>query len=396
MKAIIREKIAQTKGILDELGIDLWLTLARESAMLPDPAMELIAGTNVTWQSAFLIPRQGETLAIVGSLDKPNMEAQEVFDRVEGYVEGISAPLAQAIGKIDPTRIAINSSKDVDIADGLSHGMYLNLLDYLAGTPYGARLESSAPILARLRGRKTDSELTLMRKAVTITLEIFGEVAQFLRPGLTEKEVADFMSARVAEAGLAPAWDPAHCPAVFSGPDTAGAHAEPTERRVAAGHVLNIDFGVKIDGYCSDLQRTFYICHPGEERAPEPVVRGFKTIIESIDRALEILRPGVQGWQVDAAARDHITAAGYPEYPHALGHQIGRQAHDGSGLLCPRWERYGSRATEEVEATQVYTIEPRLPIDGYGIATVEEMVVVRNDGVELLSPRQTEVILVRN
>jgi Xaa-Pro aminopeptidase len=85
------------------------------------------------------------------------------------------------------------------------------------------------------------------------------------------------------------------------------------------------------------------------------------------------------GWEVDAVARGQITAAGYPEYPHALGHQIGRQAHDGAGLLCPRWERYGTIPYERVEAGQCYTIEPRLPIDGHGVATLEEIVLVHSE-----------------
>ena len=393
---MFREKIAQARAILDELEVDLWLTLARESASLPDPAMDVIVGTNVTWQSAFLVPREGKgaPLAIVGTLDKPNMEAQGVFERVEGYVEGLRAPLLAAIRALDPGTIALNYSRDVDIADGLSHGMYLNLLDYLQGTPYGERLVSSAPILARLRGRKTAEETRLLRAAIAAALDVFEAAAGVMKPGVSEREIAEFMTARVAEMGLELAWDAAHCPAVFTGPDTAGAHAEPTARVIRPGHVLNIDFGVKVGGYCSDLQRTYYIRRPGETDPPEEVTRGFTTILDAISRATEALRPGVEGWTVDAIARKHIVDAGYEEYQHALGHQIGRQAHDGSGLLCPRWERYGVRAHEKVEAGQVYTLEPRLPIEGYGIATVEEMVLVTDDGVEWLSPRQTELILV--
>jgi Xaa-Pro aminopeptidase len=391
---MIREKIGQARAVLGELGIDLWLIFVRESATLPDPALPIVVGTNVTWQSAFLIPRVGETRAIVGSLDRPNMVSQGVFDQVEGYVEGVRAPLRAAIAAIDPQRVAINFSRDVDIADGLTHGMYLNLVDYLTGTPYAERFESSAPILARLRGRKTPAEVERMRGAVDAALAIFAAVAGFIRPGRSEKEIATFMKERVAAAGLELAWDPDHCPAVFTGPDTAGAHAGPTDRRVEPGHVLNIDFGVRKDGYCSDLQRTFYIRREGETTAPPEVQRGFQVIVDAITKGAEVLRPGVPGWQVDAAARGHITANGYPEYQHALGHQIGRVAHDGSGLLSPRWERYGGRSHEPVEAGQVYTLEPRLPIEGYGIATVEEMVLVEPDGVEWLSGRQTELLLI--
>lgn len=392
---MIREKIEQARGILAELDIDLWLTFVRESANFPDPALEMVVRTNVTWQSAFLIPREGPTLAIVGSLDRPNMEAQEVFDHVEGYVEGLRAPLVEALRERDPKRIAINYSQDIEIADGLTHGMYLNLVRHLGDTPYAERLCSSAPIIARLRGRKTAAEAALLQAATVAALEIFDEVGGFLRPGLTEKEVAAFMTERVLDRGLELAWDPAHCPAVFSGPDTAGAHAEPTERVVQAGHVLNIDFGVRKDGYCSDLQRTYYLLREGETAAPAEVQRGFEVIHEAVHRAAAALKPGVAGWEIDAVARDYIVSEGYPEYQHALGHQIGRMAHDGAELLGPRWERYGTRVTEPVEEGQVYTIEPRLPIPGYGIATIEEMVQVTADGCTFLSAPQEELILVR-
>jgi Xaa-Pro aminopeptidase len=93
-------------------------------------------------------------------------------------------------------------------------------------------------------------------------------------------------------------------------------------------------------------------------------------------------------------ARGIITAAGYAEYDHGLGHQVGRTAHDGTGGLFPPWERYGPAAFEPVEAGQVYTLEPRLPIAGHGIATMEEIVVVTEHGCEYLSAPQAELYLV--
>ena len=107
------------------------------------------------------------------------------------------------------------------------------------------------------------------------------------------------------------------------------------------------------------------------------------------------MKPGVKGVEVDAVARGHITSLGFDEYPHALGHQIGRAAHDGAGLLCPRWERYGTKPDSIVEAGQCYTLEPRINVKGYGVATIEEIVVVTADGVRYLSQPQTEIMLVK-
>jgi Xaa-Pro aminopeptidase len=390
-----REKLEQARGILGELGLDLWLTFVRETSVTPDPALEVLLGTGVTWQSAFLVPRGGETVAIVGSLDRANVEGRGVFDRVVGYVEGVSAPLLEELRRIDPAAIAVNYSLDTEIADGLTHGMYLLLCEILKETPYAGRLVSSAPLIGRLRGRKTPAELALLREAAREAAEILYSLRAFIRPGMSEKEIADHIVGQVRTRGLSLAWDPEQCPAVFTGPESAGAHAGPTGRVVEPGHVLNIDFGVLRQGYCSDLQRTFYVLRPGEQGPPAEVLRGYRTIVEAVQKAASFLRPGVMGHEVDAIARGHIVAAGYAEYPHALGHQIGRKAHDGAGLLCPIWERYGRRPFERVEEGQVYTIEPRLTVAGHGIATVEEMVVVTATGCEYLSPPQDHLWLVR-
>ena len=97
----------------------------------------------------------------------------------------------------------------------------------------------------------------------------------------------------------------------------------------------------------------------------------------------------------DAIARGYITDRGYEEFPHALGHQVGRHAHDGAELLCPVWERYGNLPYLAIEENQVYTLEPRITVAGYGVVTMEEIIVVRPGGGEFLSHPQRELYLAR-
>jgi Xaa-Pro aminopeptidase len=155
-----------------------------------------------------------------------------------------------------------------------------------------------------------------------------------------------------------------------------------------------MDFGVKVNEYCSDLQRTFYILEPGQSEAPEEVQKGFQTIVSAIEKSRQKLAPGVQGREVDAVAREEVVSNGYDEFPHGLGHQVGRFAHDGTALLGPAWEKYAGKPFEPVEEGMVFTLEPRLSVTGRGVVTIEEMVVVTENGSEYLSTPQKELILI--
>ncbi len=155
-----------------------------------------------------------------------------------------------------------------------------------------------------------------------------------------------------------------------------------------------MDFGVKVDGYVSDMQRTFYILEKGETVAPPDVQRGFDTIVAAVEQAKRAIKPGVEGREIDAVARRLIVEAGYDEFPFGLGHQVGRFAHDGTALLGPTWEKYAGKPFKKLEPQMVFTIEPRLTVAGRGICTIEEMVVVTQEGCEWLSSPQKNLVLI--
>ena len=391
---MIEAKIAQAVGILNELDIDCWMTFVRESGTVHDPCLDLVVGANATWISAFVITRSRDRIAVLGSLDVPGHRALGHYTEIVSYVKGVREPLLDLLRRLDPKRIAVNFSVGDELADGLPHGLYLKLLEILEGTPYGARLVSSEGIVARLRARKQPPELERITRACAETVDLFRQMHTRIHAGMTEKRIAAVMVEIMEAKGLTRAWDPDHCPAVFTGPESAGAHAGPTDRVMEPGHLMNVDFGMRVEGYCSDLQRTWYCLRPGETAPPPAVMAGFEAVRVAIREAAAFLGPGVMGHEVDAIARGHIVAAGFPEYQHALGHQIGRLAHDGAGLLCPIWERYGDRPFARVEEGQCYTIEPRAPVEGHGVATMEEIVVVTADGCRWLSDPQDEIWLV--
>ncbi len=392
MSSLLQEKVAQAVGILRETGTDVWLTFVRETSAQADPVLPLIFGPEtLTWQSALILTRSGERIAVVGRYEADAVRRKGLYDTIIPYDEAIRPVLLETLTRLDPTQIAVNTSADDVYADGLTHGMYRLLTDYLAGTPYAGRLVSAEKIIAALRARKTPAEVARIRAAVETTRLIYERTFDFIRPGLTEREVGEFMHRQMAALGVDAAWDYDGCPAVNSGPDSPVGHGAPGDIVLAPGHIVHMDFGVRQDAYCSDIQRVVYLLRPGESEPPEPVRQGFATVRAAVEAAVATMRPGVAGLEVDAAARQVIVAAGYPEYKYATGHGLGRNAHDGGPLLGPLWERYGDTPRRKLEAGHVYTVEPGLAVPGYGYIGLEEDVLVTEDGACYLGEPQREL-----
>ncbi len=248
-------------------------------------------------------------------------------------------------------------------------------------------LVSAAPVSAAVRAIKTPGEVERMRRAASITQRIFDDLSGMLKPGLTEFDVFEIARERMQTYEVGPAWEAAWCPSVASS-RSAGGHSAPGAVRLEPGDGVRVDFGVVAEGYCSDLQRTWYLRRPGETRAPAEFQHAFDAVRDGIELAAETLKPGMRGHAVDAPVRRMMEERGYV-FTHALGHQLGRLAHDGGLVLGPDNARYGARSGGMVEAGMVFTLEPCVAPIG-----LEEDVLVTDTGCEFLTPPQREVCLV--
>lgn len=391
-----QEKANQAIEILKEQETDMWLTFVRETSGVRDPVLDLLIGANeLTWPSALILTRQGEKVAIVGNLEKDAVARLHVFDTLIGYDTAVSGPLRDTIARLKPAQIAVNTSRNNVHADGLTHAMYEILREHLKDTPYVDRLVSAESIINALRGRKTPAELERIRKAVEITDKIYRKTFDFIKLGMTELEIGEYMHQLARDYNVGLAWPEESCPAVNSGPNSAIGHSGPTNIKVERGHIIHFDFGVKYEEYCSDIQRVVYVLREGETEAPPEVQRGFITIRMAIEQSREAMKAGVTGSSIDVISREIVIDDGYPEYQHALGHQLGRVAHDGGALLGPLWEKYGDSPNQKLEVGQIYTIEPALPVPNFGHIGLEEDVVITENGAEYIGEPQREIRLIK-
>ncbi len=392
---IIQEKHAPVSPLMKEFSIDCWIIFVRETATTPDSIMNFTVGNDVVLESAFIFGFEGEQFkkfAIVANLDAITQQEKGWWDEVIGYEElGISDHLKSAIDKLKPKAIALDFSLNSFAADGLTHGLYLKLEDYLK--EYKEKFMSAEKLIMELRGKKSITEINLIKKACEITEDINQKVTDSLQIGLTETEIQDIFYKEMEKRNLQPSWQKEQCPAVDAGPNKEFGHVGPQPtNKVKSGYTLHNDFGVYYQGYCSDLQRMWFFGK--KEDVPEELRHAFNTIVNAIQLAADTIKPGMVANEIDSKVREYILAQGYEEFKHGLGHQIGIEAHDGGTSLGPLWKRYGDSPKGLIEINQVFTIEPSIKTKSYGMVSLEENIVITKDGCEFLVSPQKDFIYV--
>lgn len=266
--------------------------------------------------------------------------------------------------------------------DWMSYATYARLREALGEDVEFAPTDD---LIEAVRARKDGAELAAMRRAADIANRAFALLLKDIRVGMTEREIAATLDRHMIDLG---AEEPSFDTIVACGPGGAQPHWVPSERPAQAGEPLLIDFGCRVDGYCSDLTRTIVI---GE---PDAKLREIYDIVRRAqDAALEALQAGGRrGTEMDAAARKVIVDAGYGnEFIHSLGHGVGLAVHElpvASRLrvVTPEAEATLAR-NERFEPGAVVTNEPGIYIAGWGGVRLEDMILIGEDGVEVLTDR---------
>lgn len=273
--------------------------------------------------------------------------------------------------------------------DWLSYDRYARVRDALNQTVGAdAELLPADDLVVMVRAIKDAAEIATMRRAADVADDAFEQLLTEIKVGMTEREIASLLEQHMVELGASGVSFPT---IVACGPGGAQPHAVPTDRPVRAGEPLLIDFGCRVDGYCSDTTRTFCIGEPDPK-----LVELYNIVRRAQDAGFQALADGVRrGRDVDAAARAVIEEAGYGEqYFHSLGHGVGLAIHElpvTAKLRIQTPEADAEMAKrEQLEPNSVITNEPGIYIPGWGGVRLEDMVLVGDDGYEIMSTRNPE------
>ena len=383
----LRKKLKWIQRIMNDQEIDLWITFTREGN--EDPLAQDLRFSDLTWRSAAIIDSNGTRTAVVGSLEVDTVKQSRFYDEIVGYAsEGVAPKLAQIVRKRKPLKTAVNNSHDMGAADGLTSGMEAYLKRALKGQ--AGRIVSGEDLAITLRAKLVLEEIELVKKAIAKCEKIYDEIEGSIKPGKKDKYVHEVAHKLVADQGLSTAWAFDRCPSVNVASNPMG-HIGYHNAIIRNGDFVKLDFGVKYQGYCSDIQRVYFV---GPGTIPSSVKKMFETARAANDAALEWVKPGVIGHNVDSAGRRLIVRKGYPEYKHALGHVLGRSTHEIGPLLGPRWpERYGKQVEKRVQKDMIFTIEPSVT-SKLGTCNLEEDVLVTANGYQQLSKPQEDIIRV--
>lgn len=240
----------------------------------------------------------------------------------------------------------------------------------------GVRLKPLAGIVEKLRAVKTPEELAIIRRAVDLNSQVFETCLRRVRPGRTEREVAEEIEWEMRRRG---GEKPAFETIVAGGLRSAYPHARPTLNPLTRNGFLIIDQGVILDGYSSDMTRTVALGGLGREAR-----RVYQAVLEAQQAAIQAVRAGIRASQVDRQARMVLQKHGLEKaFVHSTGHGVGLEIHEPP--------RLGRREKTKLETGMVITVEPGVYLEGLGGVRIEDMVVVTSTGCEVLTPTPKEL-----
>jgi Xaa-Pro aminopeptidase len=358
---IIQKRIAAVRSRLADEGLDALMVFVQQNRYYlsgytgEDTQFDESAGV-------LFIGIDRLVLATDGRFDTQARDEADGYDVVV-YKNGLEQELPAIATSMALTRIGFESVR----VSHKNHAAYENAL--AAGAPK-VHLVPTENLVEDLRKLKSDDEIQRTVNALRLAEKAFLHVLASVKPGMTEKAVAWAMEKTMREMGAQELSFPV---IVASGPNSALPHAIPSDRAIKIGEPILFDWGVRLDGYCSDTTRTVVLGHPDDT-----FQKVLDTVVTARDKATAAIRHGASGSAVDKIAREHIDACGFVgKFTHSLGHGTGLAVHEAPRLSPVRDER--------LETGMIVTVEPGVYLPGWGGIRMENQVVVTDDGARVLN-----------
>lgn len=233
-------------------------------------------------------------------------------------------------------------------------------------------------LVEKLREVKTEDEINIIKEAINITEKAYDYILGYVKPGKTEIEVANELDFYMRNEG---ATSVSFDTIVASGIRSAMPHGVASDKVIEEGDMVTIDFGCYYKGYVSDMTRTFAVGDPGEQ-----MKEIYEIVYQANKKVNEVAKAGMTGAELDAIARDYIAEKGYgPQFGHTLGHGIGLEVHEGPSLSF--------RNEDKLVVNNIVTNEPGIYVPGLGGVRIEDDLVIKEDGAEILMTTPKELII---
>ena len=365
MKNLIENRLLQIRKSLYDNNLDTFMVLVEENRRYlsgftgEDTQFDESAGALFITDTELVLATDSR-FELQAAKEAPHFE-------VFCYKEGLVKSLPDLLKRLQTKRLGFEGIR-------LSYSQYKKISEQLNADNLQVEFVDTENLVENLRLIKTEAEIEATQKALAIAESIFRDFAYTITPGMTEKEAAWILEKGMRESGA----DSLSFPTIVAaGPNSALPHAIPGNLQFKAGEPILFDWGAKLNGYCSDISRTLVIGEPDDT-----FKKVYQTVLEAQHKAIDAIRPGMSSKAVDGIARSHIDKMGFKsKFGHGLGH--------GTGLAVHEAPRLSPLKDSTLEPGMLFTIEPGIYLPGWGGIRLENMAVVRADGVEVLNSLET-------
>lgn len=396
------------QNLLKKYDKNVWI-------MVNDDNSDIFFKNNITDKLSsytICIVTQNKTYMVINKLDKENVSYVNI-DKNNVYIfstrEELMNILEEIFAKISfPNIVSLSYSTTGDInTDIISHGKYLYITKEISSiySKYKKRVkfDSAEDIIYDSLAKKTELEIKRLKLIANITGRILEETFKNIKVSMTEIDIVsltqkcarDIMKLYIGSNDIIAydmAWE--NCPIVLTGKNLEkGGHSLPSNKKLQKGDTIYFDFGIKVTFndntiLYTDMQRMGYAMD--KDTIPNSVKKVFDTLVSAIEDGVEEMRPNVKGYEIDDIVRGKILKEGYPDYPHATGHPVGRNVHDVGAIISLKGSK---RSKMELIENGVYTLEPRINIANGG--SIEEMIQVTKYGGIPLCNTQKKLYIVK-